>query len=296
MFNKIKIAFFGTSEFSLVVLKEMKKLGIFSSVLVTSRDKPQGRKMKIIPSPVKLWAEENSMECLTPEKLDDESFLKKISEYNLFIVASYGKIIPKEILKKPKYKTLNIHPSLLPKYRGPSPLQTQILNGDKEVGVSIIEIDEEIDHGPIIIQKKIILDDYLGFSELEEKLGKAGAELLAETLPLWIKDKIEAIPQNHAEATFTKKIEKKDGIIDIQNGNSLKNYLKILAYENWPIAFFVTEKKDSPKKSIGIDLGAKKIKVQIKKANFDEGKLNILRVIPEGKKQMNYQDFLRGLR
>lgn len=280
----IKIAFWGSSRFSLIVLEEMKKLGIIPSVLVTSPDKPQGRKMALTPSPVKVWAEENSIECLTPEKLKEESFVKKISEYNLFVVASYGKIIPKEILEMPIYNTLNIHPSLLPKYRGPSPLQAQILNGDKKIGVSIMQIDEEVDHGPIVNQKVIILENYSGFNELEEKLAKEGANLLAETLPLWIKGKIKSIPQNHSEATFTKKIEKNDGLIDIQNGNPLKNYFKILAFENWPVAFFETEKK------------GKKIKILIKKANFDGEKLSILRVVPEGKKEMDYQDFLRGLK
>jgi len=280
----IKIAFWGSSRFSLVVLREMKKLAIFPSVLVTTPDKPQGRKMILTPTPVKIWAEENSIECLTPAKLREEKFFKKISEYNLFIVASYGKIIPKEILGIPAHNTLNIHPSLLPKYRGSSPLQAQILNGDKEVGVSIMQIDEKVDHGPIVRQKEISLENYLGFTELEEKLAKEGVDLLVETLPLWIKGKIKSVPQNHNEATFTKKIEKSDGLVDIQNGNPLKNYLKILAFENWPVAFFEIEKKD------------KKIKVLIRKVNFDGEKLNILRVVPEGKKEMDYQDFLRGLK
>ncbi|MGB8815666.1 MAG: methionyl-tRNA formyltransferase [Minisyncoccia bacterium] len=280
--ENVKIAFWGSSNFSLIVLKELKKLAIFPSILVTTPDKPQGRRMVLTPTPVKVWGEENSIECLTPEKLKEESFVKKISEYNLFIVASYGKIIPNIILDIPTYKVLNIHPSLLPKYRGPSPLQTQILSGDKEVGVSIMQIDEEVDHGPIIIQKEIVLEKFLGFNELEEKMAKVGAELLAETLPLWIKGKIKATPQNHADASFTKKIEKGDGLIDIQNGNQLENYLKILAFENWPVAFFEINRNN------------KKIKVLIKQADFDEQKINILRVVPEGKNEMNYKDFLRG--
>lgn len=280
--EQVKIAFLGNSVFSLIVLKELKNLGIFPDVLVTSADKPQGRKMILTPSPTKMWAEENSIEYLTPEKLREENFIKKISSYNLFIVASYGKIIPKQILEIPKYKTLNIHPSLLPKYRGPSPLQEQILNGEKEVGVTIMQIDEQVDHGPIVKQEKIILEDYLGFNDMQEKLAKAGATLLSEILSDWIKGKITVTEQNHSNATFTKKIMKEDGLIDIVNGDPLKNYLKILAFENWPVAFFEIEKND------------KKIKVLIKKASFDGQILNIKKVIPEGKKEMDYKSFLNG--
>ena len=148
MFNKnIKIAFFGNSEFSLIVLKELKKNGIIPELIVATPDKPQGRKMILTPTPTKVWAEENSIEYVAPEKLKDESFLDKIKNYNLFIVASYGKIIPNVLIDIPKYKVLNIHPSLLPKYRGPSPLQEQILNDEKHVGVSIMLIDDQVDHG-----------------------------------------------------------------------------------------------------------------------------------------------------
>lgn len=282
MFKDVKIAFFGTSELSLQVLEELKKLGVMPDLVVTTPDKPQGRKMILTPTLTKVWAENNSIECIEPVKLKDELFLEKMRNYNLFIVASYGKIIPKVLIDMPKYKVLNIHPSLLPKYRGPSPLQGQILNDEKEVGVSIMLIDEQVDHGVIIAQKKVEIPGWpVGFNKLSEILAKEGSKILADVLPSWIKGTIKAKEQNDSEATFTKKAEKADGLIDL-NDDGYKNYLKILAYEDWPVAYFETMKD-----------GVKK-KVIIKKAEFKDGQLKILRVLPEGKKEMPYEDFLRG--
>jgi methionyl-tRNA formyltransferase len=282
--NEIKIAFFGNSEFSLIVLEEMKKLGVIPDIVVTTIDKPQGRKMILTKTPTKIWAENNSIEYVEVVNLKDPKFLEKISDYNLFIVASYGKIIPKEVINLPKYKTLNIHPSLLPKYRGPSPLQTQILNDEKDIGVSIMLIDEQVDHGAIISQKEVEIPNWpIGFNLLQETLAKKGSEMLVEILPKWIKGEIKETEQNHDDATFTKKVEKVDGLIDLSH-DSYKNYLKILAYENWPNVYFETEKSK------------KKIRVIIKKAEYKDGLLNILKVVPEGKKEMDYKSFLNGLR
>jgi methionyl-tRNA formyltransferase len=285
MFNsKIKIAFWGSSDFSVIAVEELKRLGIIPELIITTPDKPQGRKMVLTPTPVKTWAMENSIECLTPHKLKDPEFLEKIKEYNLMIVASYGKIIPQEVIDIPEYKILNIHPSLLPKYRGASPLQSQILNDEFEVGVSIMQVDIKMDHGPIISQRKVVIKNWpVGFVELQNTLAKEGSKIISEILPDWIKGNIEAKEQNHPEATFTKKVEKTDGFIDIVNGDQFKNYLKILAYEEWPRAYFEIEKK-------GI-----KTRVIIKSATWKDGALEILRVIPEGKKEMDYKSFLLGL-
>ncbi len=279
MFNKnIKIAFFGNSEFSLIILEELKKLGIMPDLIVTTPDKPQGRKLVLTPSVTKVWAENNSIEYIEPIKLKDESFVKKISEYNLFIVASYGKIIPKEIIELPEFHTLNIHPSLLPKYRGSSPLQEQILHDEKEVGVSIMMIDEQVDHGAIIAQKEVEIKNWpVGFNMLQEIMGKEGAKLLAKILPDWISGKITEKEQAHSEATFTKKVEKSDGLLDLES-DGYKNYLKILAYEEWPGTYFIQNDK----------------RVIIKKVTYKNDRLIIEKVLPEGKKEMDYNDFLRG--
>ncbi|MEK9178061.1 MAG: methionyl-tRNA formyltransferase [Patescibacteria group bacterium] len=142
MNNKIKFVVFGSSRFSVIVLDELEKAGYIPDCVVTIPDKPKGRKLILTPSLVKDWAIQRKIQVYGPAKLDDE-FTKSLSEkkWDLFIVASYGKIIPSAIINMPKYKTLNIHPSLLPKYRGASPLQSAMLDDAKQTGVTIIRID-----------------------------------------------------------------------------------------------------------------------------------------------------------
>ncbi len=281
--NDVKIAFFGTSEFSLIVLKELKKNGIIPELIVTTPDKPQGRKMILTPTTTKVWAQENGIEYVEPAKLKEEAFLDIIKNYNLYVVASYGKIIPQVVIDIPKYQVLNIHPSLLPKYRGPSPLQAQILNDEKDVGVSLMLIDEQVDHGAIIAQKKVEIANWpVSFLSIQESLAKEGSKLLIDTLPDWIKGKIQTKVQDDNMATFTKKIEKIDGFLDLSK-DSYQNYLKILAFEEWPKTYFEVEKN------------SQKIRVIITKAEWKNNTLEIQKVIPEGKKEMNYSDFLRGL-
>jgi methionyl-tRNA formyltransferase len=212
-------------------------------------------------------------------------FLAKLKDYDLFLVASYGKIIPKIILDMPKYGVLNIHPSLLPKYRGPSPLQTQILNNENEIGVTLMLMDELVDHGPIIAQIKTGISNWpVNLLELKEITAKAGVKLLITNLDAWIEGKLKPTEQNHDQATFTKKIEKNDGLLDLEFGKPYENYLKTKAYYPWPGTFFFITKGDQ------------KIRVIIKDSEYSDGKFIIKKVLPEGKKEMSYKDFLRGLK
>lgn len=285
MKNNIKLAFFGTSNFSVICLNEIKQLGFLPSLIITTPDKPVGRKLILQPNPVKTWAIQNNIAFLTPVKLNSE-FISHLTPdtYDLFLVASYGKIIPKTVLDLPKRGTLNIHPSLLPKYRGPSPLQTQILDAEKNIGITLMLMDEQVDHGPLITQEKITLENILNFNDLEKRLAQAGASLLIKILPDWLDKKIEPHTQDHTRATFTKKVEKTDGELDIINSDPYKNYLKFLAYYNWPGVYFFLEKD------------GKKIRVLIKDAEYQPGQFIIKRVLPEGKKEMSYNDFLRGIK
>lgn len=284
MNNNIKIAFFGNSKFSVFCLEEMKKQGQTPDMIITTPDRPSGRKMILTKSETKVWAEENNVPFIEQEKLKDEAFLEKLRTYDLFIVASYGKIVPKVILDMPKYAVLNIHPSLLPKYRGPSPLQEQILNDEKKVGVTVMLMDVEIDHGPIIAQEKIDIPNWpVNLMELKEITAKTGVKLLIDNLDAWINKKIEAKAQDHDQATFTKKVEKNDGLLDLEFGKPYENYLKTKAFYPWPGTFFFISKDD------------KKIRVIIKDSEYTDGKFIITKVLPEGKKEMSYEDFLRGL-
>lgn len=280
------MVFFGSSKFSIFCLEELKAKNILPSLIITTPDMPTGRGMLLTPTPVKIWAEQNKINCLSPQKLDSDFSSHLTPEtYNLFLVASYGKIIPKNIIDMPKFGTLNIHPSLLPKYRGPSPVQAQILNDEKNVGVTIMLMDEQIDHGPIISQKTLEIPAWpVKLEELKKILAKASADLFAGILNDWMAGKIEPKEQNHTEATFTKKIIKADGLIDIVAGDPYNNFLKIQAYSTWPQAYFFITKGD------------KNIRVIVKEADYKNSKLEILRVRPEGKKEMPYKDFLNGLK
>lgn len=283
--QRLRFAFFGTPEFAVIILDELEKAGFIPALVVTAPDKPKGRKLIVTPSEVKEWASKRNIAVLTPEKIrGNGAFAQalKNTDCDLFIVAAYGKIIPKEILDIPRNGTLNVHPSLLPKFRGSSPVESAILSDDTHTGVTIMLLDEEMDHGPIVAQREWRADNWPPKgSALTRDLAHAGGMLLAETIPGWMSG-ITAKPQDHAHATFTKKITKEDGLIDL-SADPLLNYKKIMAYDEWPGAYFFTE------------YNGKKIRVRITDAHLEEGTLVLDRVVPEGKKEMRYDDFLRGM-
>ena len=249
----LNFAFFGTDEFAVSVLEQLKSHNLLPNLIVTTPDKPKGRKLILTPPPVKIWSENNNLKYLQPENL--KNFASEIeNKFDIFVVASYGKIISKNILDLPKFGTLNIHPSLLPKYRGPTPIQTAILNSDKETetGVSVMLVDEEVDHGPILLQHKLQHESGANYVVMRDRLAKLGAEMLADAMPKFIAGEIKAQEQDHSQATFTKKIEKSDGeIIPLREGSAgLENYRKFLAYTPWPGIYFFDEKNKSNPASI----------------------------------------------
>lgn len=279
-----KIAFFGTPDFAVRILDVLERRDFTPAVIITAPDKPKGRKLVMTPPPVKLWAEKRERTVLQPMRLD-QAFLDTLAshECDLFIVAAYGKIIPEALLALPAHGTLNVHPSLLPLLRGSSPIESAILEGLDETGVTIMVLDRELDHGPIIAQVRLPLDGTEKAGDLERALADMGAELLAESIPGWIESAITAEEQKHDDATFTKKIKKEDGLLDLAT-DPLTNWRKFRAYDMWPGTYFFATKKN----------GAQ-IRVVIKDAAFENGIFTVTRVIPEGKKEMPYEDFLRGL-
>ncbi len=303
----MKFAFFGTSRFSVITLDSLKSKGLLPEFIVTTTDKPQGRKMLITPPPAKVWAQENNIPVYqftslrnadkNTDKVDAYQILKDLQEKNFidaYIVASYGLIIPDNILSIPPKQSLNIHPSLLPLYRGASPLQSSILDDQKETGVTIILMDKEMDHGPIVAQQKINMAfDHawpLNEEHLESILAEAGASLLAESLPSYIEGNIKPTEQDHVAATYTKKFSKQDGLIDLASLNTPeeahKALLKVYAFHQWPGTFMMYKHNTKD--------GEKEIRVKIIEAEVVEGKFIPTQVVPEGSKQMSYTDFLRG--
>ncbi|MFQ5661630.1 MAG: methionyl-tRNA formyltransferase [Candidatus Paceibacteria bacterium] len=287
--NKIKIAFFGTPESAVIALEELKKADLTASLVVTSPDKPKGRSLVLTAPPVKVWAEKNKVNFVQPEELD-EAFIELLKEgdFDLFVVASFGKILPKELLDIPKHGTLNIHPSLLPKLRGPSPIISAILQDESRTGVTIMLLNESIDSGPIVAQASIEPEPWPPRAgELEELLFTEGAKLLAEVIPDWTAGKIKPEAQDESEATFTTKIKKEDALIEL-DGDAYQNLLKIRAYDQWPVAYFLASRSDLDGKRSDL------MRIKITDAELEDDKLKIKKVIPEGKKEMDYEDFLRG--
>jgi methionyl-tRNA formyltransferase len=286
--EKVKILFFGTSRFSVIVLDELANSGFLPDLIVTVPDKPKGRKLVLTPPEAKTWADKHKVPVIQPESLKNFD-LKEIENFGPFhvgIVASYGKIIPQNILDIPKFKTLNVHPSLLPKLRGASPIQSSILTED-QTGVTIIQLDALMDHGPIVAQENLLSWEKIDppyASHLEEKLGKAGGELLAHILPDWIEGKIVACEQDHERATLSRKITKEDALINFSDSPEI-NLRKIRAFHEWPKAYYI-KKVDG--KDLRIIITKAKIENNPDQNSEQKEILVIEKIIPEGKKEMNY--------
>ncbi|MCK5286148.1 MAG: methionyl-tRNA formyltransferase [Candidatus Pacebacteria bacterium] len=277
--NGMNIAFFGSPELAVTVLEELKEKNIVPSLIVTQPNKKVGRKLIVTPPPVKTWADKNSILTQQPEKLDEEFISKlKLEKWDLFILVAYGKIISQEILDIPVKGILNLHPSLLPKYRGATPIHSPILNGDTETGVSIVLLDNKLDHGPILAQEKITLwensiSEMPIESDLEKTLAQLGGKLLGETISKWLNNEIIPQEQNHEEASFCNKFKSENALIDLKN-NSQENFLKIQAFNKWPKAHY---------------FGRDNKRVIIKKAHLKDDKLIIDRVTHEGGQEIDFK-------
>jgi len=282
MKHETKIVFFGTPEFGTIILEGLIKANYKPFLVITAPDKPVGRKQILTPPPVKSLIMEHeawNIPILQPEKLDS-SFKFQVSglKPDLIVVAAYGQILPQEILEIPKYGCLNVHPSLLPKYRGPSPIQYTILNGDKETGLTIILMDEKIDHGPILAKREWeILNSKITYEELHNKLADLGAKLLVETIPKWIKGEIKPAPQDETRATYTKILKKEDGKIDWEK-SAEEIERQVRAFTPWPGTYTIYKGK----------------RLKILEAETSNNQLIIKEVQLEGKKAMNFEEFLMG--
>lgn len=274
--NNFSFVFFGTSLFSVFVLDALAEKNFLPKAVVTFPDKPTGRKLILTSNPVKVWAQRKNITIIEVVSFKDARTIEELEAIlaDVFVVASFGKILPASVIYMPQHKTLNVHPSLLPKLRGPAPIQGAILSED-ETGVTIMRLDEKMDEGPIVAQKKVEIKEWpTEYSKAEKILGAEGGGLLAEILPDWIEGKIEEKPQDSSLATYTKKIEKSDA--DISHDSPETAYRKILAYKEWP--------------------RARQGELIITAAHIEGGCLVLDSVIPPGKKEMPYADYRRGLK
>lgn len=274
--KKLKIIFVGTGDFADLILKGLLLLELNIPLIITEKIQSSGRN-KIIAPPVAKIAhdfEKNLIETDDIKKLTEG--IKKISP-DILIVADFGQKIPDEILKTARL-AINLHPSLLPKYRGPSPIQTAILNGEKGTGVSIIKMSAKIDQGPIIAQEKIEISDSDTTPSLKSKLSNLALNMLLKLLPKLATGQIEFNAQDEKEATYTKKFGKADGQIDWQKSPEEIDR-QIRALYPWPGSFTMVDNK----------------RLIIHHAHLENGKLVLDIVQSEGKKPMSLKDFLRGL-
>ena len=305
----IKIIFMGTPKFAVPSLNALFKNGYNILAVITAKDKPVGREKKITFPPVKETAIKYKIPVMQPDKLSlicsKISFLKP----DLIIVCAYGKIVPKSILEIPKYGTINIHPSLLPKYRGPSPIQSAILNGEKETGITIIKMNEKMDAGPILYQSRTKIKENDNFKTLYQRLSYRSARVLIKILPKIINGIIQPIEQNEKEATYTKLITKEDGkIYWYKSAKEIEKQIK--AFYPWPGTYTFLKIKNQLKRLKILDAHTVKfLPGLIKKRKYGQiftddkkqmlvqtGKdcLLLEKVQLEGKKPTSGEDFLRG--
>lgn len=289
----MKYIFFGTPRFAAIILNKLIAAELAPAALVCNPDELIGRK-KILTAPsTKIIAQANNIPFFQPKKLSEiKDELKNIGA-DIFIVAAYNKIISEEIINIPKFKTIGVHPSLLPNYRGPSPIQTAILNGNKETGVDLYLMDKDIDHGPILTSVKCAISEKDNYETMEAKLAELGAELLIENLPKYIDNNPPVgglQEQNHSQATFTKKFSTEDGKVNLENDlpELILNKIRALNPDPGVFTFIKTKSGDLPAQA--------EKRVKLLEAELRDGKLELIKVQPENKKPMSYKDFLNGLK
>ncbi|MCE5229584.1 methionyl-tRNA formyltransferase [bacterium] len=310
----MKIVFFGTPEFALPALERLLHSKHEVAFVVTQPDRPKGRGQKVIPSPVKELAQRHGVEVIEPVKLKAEGVAEKIraAGADIAVVAAYGRILPAEILSAPRLGCINIHPSLLPEYRGPAPIQRAILDGRDETGVSLMMLVEEMDAGPIVAQQTVeILGDDDARS-LTDMTGVIGADMLLRVLDEADSTKaIEAEPQNDEEATYAPPLEKHEGLIMWADPTERIMY-RLRAMTPWPGAYtyingermlIITQAEplwDTEAEELGEQNKALPGAVTSLKPGFGftvktgDGHLLVTAVKPEGRKPMDAHAFVIG--
>jgi methionyl-tRNA formyltransferase len=302
----LRIIFMGTAELSCASLGKIFHDERFSLIaVVTQPDKPKGRELKLTPSPVKILAEKLMVPVLQPVKARDDKFIAELRELkpDLMVVVAYGQILPQAILDLPSYGCLNVHTSLLPKYRGAAPIQWAIANGEPETGVTIMKMDAGLDTGPVLSTRRTPILPTDDSQSLHDRLAQLGAELLVETIPDYVAGKISPQPQPAEGSTYAAKISKEDGRID-WNWPAQKIWNRLRAFTPWPGTF--TFLPGEPKPQL-----LKILKVEIIEKSGNAGEilsadksglvvaagqyaLRILELQREGGRRMSTAEFLAG--
>ncbi len=299
----MRILFMGTPDFAKVCFESLIQTKHEIVGVVTQPDKPKGRGYVLMPPPVKTSALANNIEVYQPSTLRDEAFEQLLNKLDpeLIIVVAYGKILPKNVLEYPKYGCINVHGSLLPKYRGAAPIQRAIIDGEKTTGITTIYMEDGIDTGDMIEMFEIAIRDDDTFETLHDKLADLGAYALISTLKCIESGNVKRYKQDDSKSTYATKIEKKDCLVDFSK-SAESIYNQIRGTYPFPISYaflngkmikfissFVSDKKTDEKCGTVISLEKGVIYV-----SCGEGVIGIEKVLPEGKGRMNASDFING--
>ncbi len=299
----MKIIFMGTPDFAVLALRKLHEAGHEITLVVTQPDKPKGRSKLYLPSPVKEEALRLGLEVFQPDRIKKEENVEVLKKYpaDVFVVAAFGQILSKEILDMPRYGCINIHASLLPMYRGAAPIQWAILNKEEKSGVTIMQMDEGLDTGDMLLKGETVIEKDDTADSLHDKLSELGANLIVDALSKLEKGELIAVPQPEGPLFYAKMIKKDDGALDFKE-NAEDLAVKVRAFWSWPATFallngnfvkvcsaFSVEEESgmNPGDVCRVDKDA--IYVQTGK-----GELVITKIQIQGKKAMPVKDFLLG--
>jgi methionyl-tRNA formyltransferase len=299
----MKFVYFGSAKFSRIVLETLYSKGVIPSLIVSQPDKPKGRGLKVLPTEVSVFATQKKIPLIKPGSLKEQNIIETINSKNadFFVVADYGKILPLSVLSLPRNFSVGIHPSLLPYYRGAAPMNWALINGDKETGVTIFKMNEDMDGGQIILSKRYVIEEDDDIFSLTDKLAKLGALTLIEAIGEVEKGKCRFLEQELQLVSFAPKLRKEDGKINWENSAlDLKNLVR--AVLGWPCAYTYYKNKkviileaeavdgdDDQEISTIIRIDKQGIYV-----STGQGILKIRRLVPEGKKEMDAYSFVCG--
>ena len=297
--KETRVVFMGTPDFAVPVLKKLIE-NTNVVLVVTQPDAPVGRKRVLTPSPVALVAEENNIEVFKPEKVKNEYEYILNKKPDIIITCAFGQIIPKQILDYPEYGCINVHASLLPKYRGANPIQQCLYNGEEKTGITIMYMDETLDTGNIIHAKELTIEDNDTLGTLSDKLSELGADLLISTLPKIIDGTNFSIPQDNDEATYVSILKREDERLDF-NKTAKEVYNHIRSLNPSPLANIVIDGEEWKvlESRIGESTsGETGVITNVYKDSFgikcSDKEVLITKIKPAGKKEMLVRDFFNG--
>ncbi len=299
----MKIVFMGTPDFAVSALTKLHDAGHEIVLVVTQPDKPKGRSKLYLPSPVKEEALRLGIEVFQPDKIKKEENIEILKKYpaDVFVVAAFGQILSKEILEMPRFGCINIHASLLPMYRGAAPIQWAILNDEKKSGVTIMQMDEGLDTGDMLLKGEIPIEETDTADSLHDKLSALGADLIVEALSLLEKGELKALPQPEGPLFYAKMVKKEDGALDFGEG-AKELAIKVRAFYSWPGTYallndnyikiceaYATDEESGMSEGEICRVEKDRFFVQTKK-----GLLAVTKIQPQGKKAMSVKDYLLG--